>query len=176
MITIAYMQCEKSSITNICYNLQQYCSNIILCLFIQRIPTLWSELTLALIKVLKAIENKRTIARKIEFEFYIRLFAERQIHHILEEYLTTIEYDQEHVLLIMKYDDEADNCIKEYLKRIPIVGCKFTEKPSNDKVLNLYLNILKHHNFNVDINNIDINKVQKIIISIIGCGDILTKS
>lgn len=171
MILIEYIYCDKS--VNLCEYLKQCYNNITLCLFIEELPASWRELSLALIKTLKAIEDKKTVARKVELEFYIRFFAERQIHYIFNKYLPTTKFSSKLKMLITRYSDKDTRRIEECLKNISDIGCKLIEKPHNDNILSLYSAILKYHGFDVDFDNID--KKQKIILGIIGCGDILIK-
>lgn len=176
MITITYMQCDEEPSTNICEYLKK-CCNINQCILTQRINAMWQELALAFINMLKAIENRKTVARKSELEFYIRFFAERQLHHILDEYLTNIKYPSNIMLLILSHNDSDYPCIKECLDNFlnHNIYCKLAPRPSTKDALATYLEIVKHH-INIDFNeDINVDKYQKLALGIIGCGEIFIR-
>ncbi|MEM1645872.1 MAG: hypothetical protein QXL96_08410 [Ignisphaera sp.] len=128
--------------------------------------------------MLKAIENRKTIARKPELEFYIRFFAERQLHHILNEYLANIRCHPNIRLIILSHSDDASPHVEECLNSFLgyNVYCRFAPKPNIEDVSNIYLEIIKHH-INVNLNkDTAIGKYQKISLGIIGCGDIFIRS
>jgi tRNA threonylcarbamoyladenosine modification (KEOPS) complex Cgi121 subunit len=170
MIFIGYIHCNKT--VNPCEYLKHFCNCIKLCLYIEELPALWEELSLAFIKTLKAVEDRKTVARKIEFEFYIRFFAERQIHYIINKYLATKKTNSKTSFIITKCDKD-EQCVSEYLKNLLNLGCKYIEKPGIDEALNLYSIILKHHDLDVDIHSIE--EIRRIALGIIGCNNILIK-
>lgn len=177
MITIAYMLCDGEPDINICNYLEKCHHSINQCIHVQGINAMWPELTLSFINMLKAIENRKTIARKAELEFYIRFFAERQLHHILNEYLTNIRCSPNIRLLILSHSDDASPYIKECLDSFlnHSAYCRFAPKPDIKDVSSIYLEIVKHH-INVSLNkDVHIDKYQKITLGIIGCGDIFIR-
>ncbi|MEM1525559.1 MAG: hypothetical protein QW775_03350 [Ignisphaera sp.] len=176
MITITYMQCDEELGINICDYLKK-CCHINQCLLIQRVNAMWQELTLAFINMLKAIENRKTVARKSELEFYIRFFAERQLHHILNEYLMNIRCSSNIMLVILSHNEDAYPCIKDCLDNFlnHNIYCKLAPRPSTKDVLATYLEVIKHH-INIGFNeDADEDKYQKLALGIIGCGEIFIK-
>lgn len=171
MLTLAFIQCRSDKTEYICTKIKEIYSNEIkLCITAQGINSSWRELALAFINTIKAIENKENIARKPEVEFYIRLFSERQINTVLNEYLP--RFSEPHNILLIYHKNELvlinlENILNEFECSI-----KNPINLSSDQFYTKYLEI----KFSKKImNTISSKNHDKIVLGIIGCSNILTK-
>lgn len=175
MITIVYLYCSKEFDHSICDYLNKSCSGIEFCILVPSIIASWQELALALINTLDAVRNRRNIARKLELEFYIRLFANRQIHSILSNYLTELGVHVNARTVLISHNNEAQSCIEAHINKLLASSshCRYLPKPEDKELHKLYLKIME----NTIGSNLDIrtDKAHKISIGIIGCGALLIK-
>lgn len=189
MITIVYIQCISEFKEGLCHYLINSCNSIELCLYIHDFMASWQELVLAFTNVLNAIKNGKNIARKIELEFYIRFFVERQIHIVLNHHLTRLRQDL-HVLeklddvrskygiLLMSHDKNMSQCISSVLNNFMKHGiCRYVAKPRVENMQKLYIDFIEKHGFGgISIStNLNSAEIQKLVLAVIGCGNILLK-
>lgn len=175
MITIAYIYCSRDFDNNICDHLDRSCPGIELCTCIPSVAASWRELALAFINTVDAIKNKKNIARKPELEFYIRFFANRQIHTVLNNYLAEYKPYANLRTVLISHDSNSQSCVEIHIEKIlSSTGyCRYLHEPESKELHKLYLKFIeKSLGSNLDIG---IDEARKIVIGIIGCGAILIK-
>lgn len=177
MITIAYMSCSYIPHEHLCQQLKSLCKGVDLCLVAQNITASWKELSLALLNTLNAIRTGKAIAKKIDFEFYIRFFVERQITTILNSLTRATPQTIINGVLLAYHDDSALPCIKALLNKPMIddmgINCVIMSRPEDELMHKFYSDYIKYHLGNIV--NVDPGTVQAIVLGIIGCNDILLK-
>lgn len=173
MITIIYMQCLEEISKELCRHLNNICEGIEFCVIVPNIVASWQEFALAFINTLNAIKNRKNIARKLELEFYIRFFGERQIHIVLDRYLPKIKCSEGYKILLIYHIRDISNCLRDALNKFNSI-CSIAPKPNDDILRKFYLNYIKSR-INIE-QDIALAKVHRIILGIIGCGDVLIKS
>lgn len=175
MIAIIYMRCSKEFDNYICNYLDKSCPGIELCINIPNIVASWQELALAFINTVDAIKGKKNIARKPELEFYIRFFANRQIHTVLNDYLAEYKPYTNFKTVLISHDDKSQSCIETHIDKYLTSNshCRYLSKPESGELHKLYLKFIENSTgLNLDMH---VDRAHKIIIGIIGCGALLIK-
>lgn len=155
-----------------CDYLNNICKDVKMCILVQDIVAQWQELVLAFINTINAIKSGKNIARKHEYEFYIRFFAERQINTILNNYLAKVKHEDNYKILLIHHDEANLICLKKVLDSINNV-CRLAPKPEATALQKLYLDYIESH---LKIGHgYPFDKAHRIVLGIISCGNVLIK-
>ncbi len=171
MISLAFIQCESDHDEEICTKVNELCYGVKLCLLLQGIKAPWQSIVLAFFNTVKAMETKENVARKPELEFYIRFFAERQIHTVLNEYLPRFSEGHK-LLLVYSINECASKVLRNVLKD---AKCSFLYETYDSYLNQFYVNYLKTKIGKDRTNIFNSIEYDKMVLGIIGCSNLLIK-
>uniref|UniRef100_A0A7C2V9S7 Uncharacterized protein n=1 Tax=Ignisphaera aggregans TaxID=334771 RepID=A0A7C2V9S7_9CREN len=176
MISIIYMNCKDNHNTNICKHFVNTCNDIIHCVEIQGINASWQELFLALLSAIKSFEHNENIARKIENEFYVRFFAERQLHRIFNTIIPKFRVSATMKIALLHHREAAARCIEANISKLDSYGgCALSPKPSKEATARCFSEyIYKRLGINTNL-VLDDKKIHRIFLGIIGCSHLFIK-
>uniref|UniRef100_A0A7C5Z089 Uncharacterized protein n=1 Tax=Ignisphaera aggregans TaxID=334771 RepID=A0A7C5Z089_9CREN len=137
----------------------------------------WQSHVIALLTLYKAFSKNINIARKIELEYMVRLFSERQISTIINNISPKLHEDRYIVIIYIKSKSNEKFKVEEIAKIVLDVAktynCmvldidKLFRKPMAQKFVDV-LNIVKQFK------NVDIEKnITEILIGVPGSNNIL---
>ena len=171
MILLAFIQCESDQYEEICTKVNELCSGVRLCMSLQGLKAPWQNIVLAFFNTVKAVETKKNVARKPELEFYIRFFAERQIHTVLNKYLSRFS-DRHKLLLVYSINECTSKVLRNVLEN---TKCSFVYETHDSYLNQFYVDYLKTKIGEDRIRIFDSIEYGKIVLGIIGCSNLLIK-